>query len=147
MGALRPVSQPEQVPAALNDLVDAAVVQYAQWARGNPVMLVHAATAPRAMALVLPALPKTLWVARYDMAWAVAAALSVAYRPAGHAWVGPAEIALPVPRDLAAQAVELGDEHAIKLGEVAEESRTRGRPGALMSLVAAVRLISADRSS
>lgn len=55
-------STPEQVPAALDALVDAAVTHYEQWAHGNPVMLVHAATAPRAASLVLQALPEDLWI-------------------------------------------------------------------------------------
>ncbi len=38
----------QQVPAALDALVDAAVTRYHHWAHGDPIMLVHAATAPRA---------------------------------------------------------------------------------------------------
>lgn len=53
---LAPVTAPAAVPAALDLLVDAAVTRYERWAHGSPVMLVHAATAPRAAALVLPAL-------------------------------------------------------------------------------------------
>jgi hypothetical protein len=39
--ALRPVTDRDDVPAALDALVDAAVARYAEIAHGSPVMLVH----------------------------------------------------------------------------------------------------------
>jgi hypothetical protein len=141
LAALSPVAEPNVVPQALDGLVDAAVTRYALWASGSPVMLVHAATAPRAMALVLPVLPQHLWIPSYEVAWAVTAAISSAYRP---------EQELPTQldrqpgtqtEDLCAQAVEGGDEHAIKFAEVARESHQRGNLSALGALSTAIRLI------
>lgn len=44
-----------EVPLALDALVDAAVAAYPSWAHGGPTMLVHAATAPNAVAAYRPA--------------------------------------------------------------------------------------------
>ncbi|WP_345024722.1 questin oxidase family protein, partial [Streptomyces sedi] len=52
---------PEAARAALAELVRAAAGYYAGHARGEPVMLVHAVTAPNAVLRVLPALPPALW--------------------------------------------------------------------------------------
>jgi len=60
LGAGKPVTDPRAVPAALDTLVDAAVTRYGRWGPAAPVMLVHSATAPRAVALVLPSLPQQL---------------------------------------------------------------------------------------
>ena len=81
---LRAPDRPADVPAALDALVDAAVTRYEQWAHGSPIMLVHAATAPRAAALVLPALPEHMWKATLEGAWTVCAAISTIYRPTNH---------------------------------------------------------------
>lgn len=70
VAALKSPVKTMEVPAALDALVDAAVTRYGRWAHGSPIMLVHAATAPRAAALVLPALSKELWRDTYDTAWA-----------------------------------------------------------------------------
>lgn len=142
LGALRSPSHVREVPSALDDLVDAAVTRYALWAHGSPIMLVHAATAPRAAALALPALPEDLWLATYDTAWAVAAAISSAYRPTG----GPPprsniELAATSIEDIADLAVTSGDEHAIKFAEVVQESHGRGNRAALTSGARAVTLI------
>jgi hypothetical protein len=128
LGRLRPVQEAAAVPEALDALVDAAVTGYGRWAHGNPVMLVHAATAPRAAALVLPALPVQLWRATYETAWAVSAAITSAYRPrdAGTTEPTPLDVDEVVDR-----AVATRDEHAIKFVEVARESHDRGNPHAL----------------
>jgi len=142
LGALRP-PEPTQVPTALDALVDAAVTRYGRWAHSDPVMLVHAATAPRAIALALPALPQHLWAASYQTAWAVTAAISAAYRPARPAAERtPLEQALTID-DIAGRAVDSGDEHAIKFTEVAHESHQRGNSSALPSAARAVALIAA----
>lgn len=141
--ALRPVANPTHVPTALDALVDAAVTRYGRWADSNPVMLVHAATAPRAVALALPALPQHLWTASFEMAWAVTAAISAAYRPSHPAADRTAlEQDLTID-DIAEQAVDSGDEHAIKFTEVAHESHQRGNRFALPSAARAVTLIAA----
>lgn len=144
LGALRPVADPAQVPAALDALVDAAVTRYGPWAHGSPVMLVHAATAPRAIALALPALPQHLWPASYDTAWAVTAAISAVYRPSRPAIVPIAQEGILTIDDIADRVVESGDEHAIKFTEVAHESHQRANSSALTSAALAVALIASS---
>ena len=145
LGRLRPVTQPDAVPAALDALVDAAVTRYERWAHGSPVMLVHAATGPRAAGLVLPALPTQMWLTTYDTAWAVAAAISAAYRPSTPSpAASEVEYAATTAEDLTDWAVATGDEHAIKFVEVAQESHRRGNRNALAAGAVAATLILAD---
>lgn len=118
------------VPAGavdLDTLVDEAVAGYLTWGPDNPVMLVHAATAPRAAALVLPSLPRQLWAPTREMAWSVSATVVTAYRTGG---------CEPTPghgRDVVDRALATGDEHAIKFTEVALESAARGSEVALLA--------------
>ena len=109
----------------LDDLVDEAVEGYLTWGADSPIMLVHAATAPRAAALVLPSLPPELWAATRGRAWSVAATIVTAYR------TGQQAPAPTLARDVADRAVASGDEHAIKFVEVALESAARGSCAAL----------------
>lgn len=128
----------DDVPTALDELVDAAVARYGRWAPGSPIMLVHAATAPRAAALVLPSLPRRSWSATYDAAWVASAAIAAAYRPVHE---------LPIPREgasperLADAASTNGDEHVIKFAEVATEAHNRGVATAIGAGLRAVELI------
>ncbi len=113
VGRLRSTPSPGQVPAALDDLVDAAVTRYQRWGHSNPIMLVHAATAPRAAGLALPALPKQLWVPTYEAAWAVTAAISTIYRPSTPPPPATSSERQPVtPEQVTARAIATGDEHA-----------------------------------
>jgi hypothetical protein len=147
---LRAVDTPDAVPAALDALVDAAVTGYGQWADHNPVMLVHAATGPRAVSLLLPSLPQQRWIEAYDAAWVISAAICGAYR---------SDTPVPSPFDreqgtssgddasverVSDLAVASGDEHAIKFIEVAVESHRRGNPAALAAGVRAAALLVAD---
>lgn len=139
---LRGAPLPGQVPAALDALVDEAVTRYQHWAHASPIMLVHAATAPRAASLVLPALPEHLWAPTYEAAWAVTAAISTIYRPS----TPPppttrSEQHTVTPEQVTARAVGTGDEHAIKFVEVAQESHRRGNTHALPAGARASRLI------
>lgn len=143
LGAMPATAHVEQIPAQLDQLVDAAVSHYAKWGHANPVMLVHAATAPRAVALVLPSLPDHLWSASYDAAWAVTAAVAAAYRPSRPAASGNTSAVSP-PEEVAEQAAALGDEHALKFTEVAIESHRRGNEAALSSAMHAVTLIASE---
>lgn len=142
---LMPIADTEQIPAALDHLVDAAVTRYPQWAHGSPIMLVHAATAPRAAALVVPSLPRNLWLSTYETAWAVSAAISGAYRPAT-APPPPSrrERQITTAEDVADRAGGTGDEHAIKFAEVALESHRRENPNALAAGARAAVLIAPD---
>jgi len=146
LGRLRPVTSPAAVRSALDELVDTAVTRYHGWAHGSPVMLVHAATAPRAAALVLPALPTQMWLATYDTAWAVSAAISAVYRPSTPGPPpSPAETAATSPEEVTDLAVANGgDEHAIKFVEVAQESHRRGNRHALAAGARAAALIVDD---
>ncbi len=144
-GRLRAAPDPAQIPVALDALVDAAVTHYGQWAHGNPVMLIHAATAPRAAGLVLPALPESLWAPTYEAAWATTAAISTIYRPtATPPPMTPDEQAASTPEQVTERAIDTGDEHAIKFAEVAHESHRRGNPHALAASARASRLIELD---
>lgn len=106
------------MPGALEGLVDAAVTRYHDWAHGNPIMLVHAATGPRAATLVLPSLPQHLWVSTHDVLWAVTAALGTAYRPREDPPpISADEAAACSPEDVTDLAVATADEHAIKFTE------------------------------
>lgn len=145
LDALRPPNDVQEIPAALDTLVDAAVTRYGRWAHGNPVMLVHAATAPRAIALALPTLPRDMWLDSYNMAWAVTAAISSAYRPTDPPPpTSAAERAITSAGNVAELAVASGDEHAIKFTEVAHESHQRGNTAALPSAMRAVTLIASS---
>lgn len=148
----RAVRDPEEVPAALLALVDAAVARYAYWAPATrsgpgPVMLVHMATAPRAAALVLPALDRELWRITYNAAWATSAAIASMYRPAAggsvpHSGDGSRRGGVGDSTAAASEAAARhGDEHVIKLTEVACESAVRGNPMALAAARAAAELI------
>ncbi|AZM46522.1 hypothetical protein DMB38_12460 [Streptomyces sp. WAC 06738] len=124
VSALTPARTPEEAREALASLVRAAVHRYAAYGHGEPVMLVHAATAPNAVLRALPALPRGLWVPSYAAAWAASAAVTAAYGPA--APLPPERIPAPPAGDAAAAADELltraaahGDEHTIKFVDTA----------------------------
>ena len=136
---------PEEISSWLTRLTDAAALRYLEYAHGNPVMLVHSATAPNAIVRTLPALSHDLWAPSAAAAWAAAAALTAIYAPADPA---PAEtLPDPPPGPLAAEeifarAVEHGDEHVIKFADTAADVYARtGNPRALAAAVRAAELI------
>jgi len=127
-----------EVPAALDALVDAAVVAYPSWAHGSPTMLVHAATAPNAVAAALPSLPQALWLSSFDAAWSATAAVLAAYRPAAPRQV---RTGVTTPEDVLARAVAHGGEHVLKLADTALCSHDRtSSPVVLAAAVTAVEL-------
>lgn len=119
------VREPDDIGVALDDLVDAAVARYARWAPANATMLVHMATAPRAVSLVVPSLPASLHQDAYAFAWNASAAIGAMYRPDADPRV-TASVG-----DVATDAYETADAHALKFTEVALESQARGNPDAL----------------
>ena len=131
--ALRPVTVPEQV---LSDVVDAALRTYAGRAHGEPVMLVHAVTAPAAVALVLPSLPVALHRVAVETAWTTSAALVSAYAAPT---AGPARTPLASAEDAVDQAIAHGDAHAVKLVEAAV--RAADSRAGLQAAAAAVALV------
>jgi Questin oxidase-like len=131
--------------AWLAGLADAAVFRYLEYGHGNPVMLVHAATAPTAILRTLPALSRDLWAPSAAAAWDAAAAITAIYAPPAPA---PGET-LPQPPagpdaadEAFARAVRNGDEHAIKFADTAVEVHARtGDPAALAAAAHAAALI------
>src|SRR5262249_18506444 len=154
---LRPAATPGEVETRLADLVTAATLRYLSHGHGQPVLLVHTATAPNAVRHTLPALPPELWAPSLTAAcaaspprpgwprglgapslpaaWSASAAIFAAYAPPEGA-ARPAQPALPAGPDAVAEvldrAVDHGDEHVIKFTDTAAEVYTRtGRADAL----------------
>ncbi|MEU6438844.1 questin oxidase family protein [Streptomyces sp. NPDC047046] len=115
------VRGPEEAAERLRELVAAAVQRYATHAHGEPVMLVHAATAPNAVLRTLPALPPGLWAPSLSAAWAASAAVTAAYGPARAAsWTAlEAEAEVLDEAEVFARAAAHGDEHAVKFADTA----------------------------
>lgn len=107
----------EAAREALVEMVRAATHRYATHAHGEPVMLVHAATAPNAVLRVLPALPRELWVPSADAAWSASTAVTAAYGPASGT-AAPSVGGLSA-QEVFARAAAHGDEHTIKLADTA----------------------------
>ncbi|WP_435839999.1 questin oxidase family protein [Streptomyces chilikensis] len=136
--ALRAPAGPEEARETLTDLVTAATRRFAAHAHGDPVMLVHAATAPNAVLRTLPALPRELWVPSLEAAWAASAAVTAAYATPAAGVPG----ASGTGEELFARAVEHGDEHVIKLADTALDVVARTGSGeCLASVEQALRLI------
>jgi hypothetical protein len=141
VAAARPASDPDEARERLRELVVAAVRRYRSHGYGEPIMLVHAATAPNAVLRVLPALPKEMWVDSAAAAWLASAAVTSLYAPAEAAprdavrGPGSAEEAFDV-------AAAHRDEHVIKLTDTAlDVYRWTGDPDALVAAATAVELI------
>jgi hypothetical protein len=135
----------EALRSWLTGLVDAATVRYLRYGHGEPVMLVHSATAPSAILRTLPSLDRHLWAPSVTAAWAATAALTAVYAPPDPA--GPA--GLPGPplgpqagEEAFARAVQHGDEHAIKFADTATDVYARtGNTDALAAAIRATQLI------
>jgi hypothetical protein len=146
---LRPATTPGQVETRLADLVTAATLRYLSHGHGQPVLLVHTATAPNAVLHALPALPAGLWAPSLTAAWAASAAIFAAY--------APPEGAAPAPRpglpagpgavaEVLDRAVDHGDEHVIKFTDTAVEVYTRtGQVDALAAALHVGTLIPSTR--
>ncbi|MEU7569638.1 questin oxidase family protein [Streptomyces fradiae] len=132
-------ADPDTAQARLTELVVAATHRYATHGHGEPVMLVHAATAPNAVLRALPALPRSLWAPSVGAAWAASAAVTAAYTPAKP--VRYAAGAAPDPGEVFERAAAHGDDHAIKFADTALDV---GDPLALTAAVLAVELIGSD---
>ncbi|MHC0431213.1 hypothetical protein ACX6XY_13615 [Streptomyces sp. O3] len=107
----------EPVARALDDLVAEYSGIYATVAQRHPIPLIHAVTGPAAVRLVIAHLPEEQRLPSYQTARAVSRTMldwfHITPRPTAP---------LPEARGVAevfARAVEIGDEHAIKLAEVA----------------------------
>ncbi|MFJ1994953.1 questin oxidase family protein [Streptomyces asiaticus] len=136
--------RPEEARRRLTELVRAATHRYATHGHGEPIMLVHAATAPNAVLRALPALPRELWAPSLDAAWAASAAVTAVYAPAEAL---PAD-RLPsvdgkgvTPEEVFAHAAAHGDEHAIKLTDTALDVARGTDPMALAAALHACAMI------
>lgn len=105
----------------LRGVVSAAVRRYATHAHGNPVMLVHAATAPNAVLRVLPSLPHEQWAASAAAAWSASAAVHAAYTPVTGA---PPPATPATAAEAFDRAAQHGDEHVIKLADTALDTHS-----------------------
>ncbi|WP_405806956.1 questin oxidase family protein [Streptomyces sp. NBC_01187] len=130
---------PERVRAALEEVVRASAHRYATHAHGSPVMLVHTATAPNAVLRVLPALPRPLWAAGADAAWAASTAVWAVYGPADG--TPTASAAGHAPEEVFARAAAHGDEHAIKLADTVLDVAVRTPGGDPLALAASLRSV------
>ncbi len=110
---------PEAARSALRELVRASTHRYATHAHGEPIMLVHAATAPNAVLRTLPALPGELWAPSLRAAWAASAAVTAAYAPREAAPVPASASVAPDAGELFARAAAHGDDHTIKFTDTA----------------------------
>jgi hypothetical protein len=139
-------ASPEALTSWLAGLVEAAATRYLGYGHGEPVMLVHTATAPNAILRTLPALDRHLWAPSVAAAWAAAAALTAVYAPATPA----PRAGLPDPTsgpqaaaETFARAVEHGDEHVIKFADTAADVYARtGNSDVLAAAIRATQLIS-----
>jgi len=135
----------EEARAWLAGLADAAVFRYLEYGHGNPVMLVHAATAPTAILRTLPALSQDLWAPSTAAAWDAAAAITAIYAspaPAPRETLSQPPAGPDAADEVFARAVRNGDEHAIKFADTAAEVHARtGDPAALAAATHATALI------
>ncbi|QDQ12080.1 questin oxidase family protein [Streptomyces spectabilis] len=132
-----PAADPQTARARLGDLVTAAVHRYATHGHTDPIMLVHAATAPNAVLRTLPVLPRELWAPSLDAAWAASAAVTAAYAPAAPAPSDElreayAEAGRSTFDEVFARAAAHGDDHTIKFADTAlDVGDERARAAAL----------------
>jgi hypothetical protein len=114
LAALRPPA--DDAGHDLRDLAGEFTRVFLGYGRAQPIVFLHAVTAPVAAYSALPLLPRQLARPTYDALWQVAAALYAVH--AGGVTREPLPAASPLaPGDLADLAVATGDEHAIKLTE------------------------------
>ncbi|MFE5595332.1 questin oxidase family protein [Streptomyces sp. NPDC056549] len=118
----------------LTELVTAATHRYASHGHGEPIMLVHAATAPNAVLRALPALPRELWAPSVAAAWAAAAAVTAAYTPREAAPYARTGL---TPEEVFERAAAHGDDHTIKFTDTALDV---GDPLALAAAVRSIEL-------
>ncbi|MDT9692590.1 questin oxidase family protein [Streptomyces sp. P9(2023)] len=112
-------ADPDTAHTLLTELVTAATHRYATHGHGEPIMLVHAATAPNAVLRALPALPRELWPASLAAAWAASAALTAAYTPREAEARGATALTALTAEEVFERAAAHGDDHTIKFADTA----------------------------
>jgi Questin oxidase-like len=124
LGGARRVDRPAadvaaRTVAALDELIAGNAAAYAGQRPRFAVPLIHTITAPAAVRLIMAELPADQYWPSYLASRKLTASLRLKF---GFPWTSrQGRPASPVPAagELAAVAIELGDEHAIKLAEVA----------------------------
>jgi hypothetical protein len=132
VAAMRP-AEASRAPAALAELVTAAVRGYRCYGPAAPVLLVHTATAPNAVRHSLPSLPESVWADSAAHVWTAVAAIQAMYAPAR---VTSRRTPAPRGNDTGAEALHRaaghGDEHVIKFTDTAVDAfDSCGDPGLL----------------
>ncbi|MFG2106148.1 questin oxidase family protein [Micromonospora chersina] len=120
VSALRPPVDPAGAERTLTELVHRAGLDYLRFGHGNPVMLVHAVTAPTAVRRTLPALDPALWAPSVAAAWSATAAVTSVYAPPTPA-PAPA-VSDGEPAEVFARAARHGDAHVVKLADAVLEA-------------------------
>ncbi|MEV4753668.1 questin oxidase family protein [Micromonospora sp. NPDC049559] len=138
-----PGARGTDVRARIEEIVSAAVLRFGTHGHGNPVMLVHAATAPTAILRTLDVLPAGLRQPSLAAAWAATAAVTSAYSPAQARPMPPRTVGDAA--DLLARAAHDRDAHGIKFADAAVDVfRRTGDQAALDVGAYAVGLIAGD---
>lgn len=119
--ALRPPDSPAEAERTLTELVHQAGLDYLRFGHGNPVMLVHAVTAPTAVLRTLPALDPALWAPSVAAAWSATAAVTSVYAPPTPAARTAVTVAAE-PSEVFARAARHGDAHVVKLADAVLEA-------------------------
>lgn len=142
LAALAPAADAAQAYARIAQVADSAVLRYLTHAHGDPVMLIHSATAPAAVLRTLPALPEAMWGPSLDAAWAAGAAVVAAYGPARPAPRGELPAAPESAQWVFDRAVRHRDEHVIKFADAALDVYDRtGDADALAAVMRAMDMI------
>lgn len=115
LAALRPARTPAEAQRGLATLIHQAGLDYLRFGHSEPVMLVHAVTAPTAVLRTLPALDRGLWAPSLAAAWAATAAMTSVYAPADG--IAPPTVTPATPVEVFARAARHGDEHVVKLAD------------------------------
>ena len=117
--ALSSVEPPVDIGASLTALTGAFARWYVSYADTEPIAFVHGVTAPAAVRILLPYLPRESQALGFAYAWQACASLRVALGVEGRVMdPGPPVSAGDLDiREVVEQAVDGGDEHAIKMTE------------------------------
>ncbi|MDG4816365.1 questin oxidase family protein [Micromonospora sp. WMMD956] len=140
LAALRPARTPAEAQRGLAELAHRAGLDYLRYGQAEPVMLVHAVTAPTAVLRTLPELDPGLWASSLAAAWSATAAVTAVYAsPTG---VAPPAVAPGTPAEVFARAARHGDEHVVKLADaVLDAHATTGDERVLAAAGYAAQLI------
>jgi hypothetical protein len=133
--SVRRLRPPLDVPSALDSLTVAFATIYMERGHQYPIPYIHGVTAPAAVRLVLPHLPKEHWRPSFDAIWQATAAIHASYGMGGSR-PRPKDPSWAVDRnDLIDRAVATGDEHAIKFTEACLRQHSH-RPDPIFMLAA-----------